>query len=289
MCLRDAPLHQSHIIPAFIYRWLKATGGNTPIRAGQNPQLRVQDGEKCPLLCFDCEQKFGVIEKIFAERLFHPYDADQNLKLVYGSWLNKFGASVCWRALIAVVRHADTSPIPDKFHPDILHTERTWRNFLNGEIKNPGTNEIHLLPLGYLSRIPHPETPHNFNRFLGRLVERDIAASNREAMVYVKLGKLAFFGYISPPHEKWQGTRLNVERGYFEPKKYALPDTIREFLFDRARNSANILQTISDAQREKISAAIHNNMDQFIASDLAKAIMLDAEMFGPEAVTWKKR
>lgn len=108
-------------------------------------------------------------------------------------------------------------------------------------------------------------------------------------MVYVKLGKLAFFGYISPPHEKWQGTRLNVERGYFEPKKYALPDTIREFLFDRARNSANILQTISDAQREKISAAIHNNMDQFIASDLAKAIMLDAEMFGPEAVTWKKR
>jgi hypothetical protein len=59
LCKRDVPLVESHILPAFIFRWKKETSATGYLRNSQNPKKRVQDGLKVPLLCIDCERLFN--------------------------------------------------------------------------------------------------------------------------------------------------------------------------------------------------------------------------------------
>jgi hypothetical protein len=52
-------LQESHILPSFVYRWMKETSATGYLRFGQQPNLRVQDGVKRHLLCANCEQRFN--------------------------------------------------------------------------------------------------------------------------------------------------------------------------------------------------------------------------------------
>ena len=51
LCLRARPLRDSHIIPAFVYRWQKGTSATGYTRSLERPNVRVQDGPVVPLLC----------------------------------------------------------------------------------------------------------------------------------------------------------------------------------------------------------------------------------------------
>jgi len=51
LCQADADLQLSHILPAFVFRWLRESAGGNPIRNTSTPNLRVQDGLKRYWLC----------------------------------------------------------------------------------------------------------------------------------------------------------------------------------------------------------------------------------------------
>jgi hypothetical protein len=59
LCLKQSELENSHIIPSFLYRWLKETSGTGFLRFGRNPNRRVQDGLKEYWLCPTCEDLLG--------------------------------------------------------------------------------------------------------------------------------------------------------------------------------------------------------------------------------------
>ena len=59
LCYCDAELQESHVIPAFVFRWLRETGPTPHMRISDEPNRRVQDGLKYPWLCRDCEQMLG--------------------------------------------------------------------------------------------------------------------------------------------------------------------------------------------------------------------------------------
>src|SRR3546814_8864574 len=67
LCRDNRPLVMSHVIPAFVFRWQKRTGG--PIRCTDNFNQRVQDGPKEPWLCLECEQIFSRHEQKFSSLL----------------------------------------------------------------------------------------------------------------------------------------------------------------------------------------------------------------------------
>jgi len=46
LCSRARELQLSHIVPAFVYRWLKDLSGTGFLRFGKNPNRREQDGLK---------------------------------------------------------------------------------------------------------------------------------------------------------------------------------------------------------------------------------------------------
>jgi hypothetical protein len=49
------PKEKSHIVSAFVYRWLKNSSGTGFLRFGPKINQRVQDGIKDYFLCESCE------------------------------------------------------------------------------------------------------------------------------------------------------------------------------------------------------------------------------------------
>jgi hypothetical protein len=84
LCDSEAELLESHVIPAFVFRFLKQGG---PIRNSRTPNRRVQDGDKEYWLCSSCEGLFNKDETAFATKLFHPHSNKPDLRSSYESWL----------------------------------------------------------------------------------------------------------------------------------------------------------------------------------------------------------
>ena len=51
LCGAVSELQESHVLPAFIYRWLRDTSANGHMRSGEMPNKRIQDGHKRYWLC----------------------------------------------------------------------------------------------------------------------------------------------------------------------------------------------------------------------------------------------
>ena len=43
MCYKTGPLEAGHVVPSFVYRWIKATSATGYLRSGENPNLRIQE------------------------------------------------------------------------------------------------------------------------------------------------------------------------------------------------------------------------------------------------------
>lgn len=93
LCGKEATLQSSHIIPKFVFKWMKSTGSQY-FREGIRPNARAQDGQKVELLCFSCEQLIGASEKWFAEHIFYDFLTDKKEVFVYQEHLPKFMASL---------------------------------------------------------------------------------------------------------------------------------------------------------------------------------------------------
>jgi hypothetical protein len=80
LCQKERELCDSHIIPHFVFDWLKESSATGHMRFGPNMNLRVQDGLKPKLLCKECEGIFSVSESHFASKIFHPLHRDESLR-----------------------------------------------------------------------------------------------------------------------------------------------------------------------------------------------------------------
>jgi hypothetical protein len=100
LCLNNPAIENSHIISGFVLRAIKADSQTGFFRNPFNPNQRLQDGDKCQLLCTDCEQRFGRAENQFAQRIFSQFHSEDRDTFSYGPWLHYFMTSLAWRTLI---------------------------------------------------------------------------------------------------------------------------------------------------------------------------------------------
>lgn len=70
-CEKDEAIESSHLIPSFIYKWIKDTSPTGYMRATNESNKRQQDGCKSALLWNACEEKFSKFEKLFKKELFN--------------------------------------------------------------------------------------------------------------------------------------------------------------------------------------------------------------------------
>lgn len=99
LCGNERDLQLSHILPAFVFRWLRESSGGAHVRLGANPNQRVQDGHKRHWMCAECEGRLNWSETLFAKELFYPYLKAPSRVFGYSRWLIHFCTSLSWRVL----------------------------------------------------------------------------------------------------------------------------------------------------------------------------------------------
>lgn len=286
LCESEADLRESHVLPAFVFRWLRKRSITGHIRQSDAIDRRVQDGAKKPWLCAECEKLFGREEKAFADKLFYPWLNDAT-RLEYHGWLLRFCTSVSWR----VLKHCKGLN-PDHRYSDeedgaAAEAEAVWRQFLLGRRSSIGRFEQHILPLGIIESTTAPSLPTNINRYLTGAIEMDIIGSSKMMMTYAKLGRFMLFGMIRKGRGPWEGTRVLAQHGYIGAKKFVLPYSLGDFINERAQHVQSALDDMSPVQVAKVDAAVIANVDRMAETDQFRAMLADAAMFGEEVIIRK--
>jgi hypothetical protein len=285
-CGEHKSLKDSHVLPAFVYRWLRTRSGTGHIRNTENPNRRVQDGLKFPWLCGDCESQFNRYETPFATKIFHPWHSGE-YQLAYEEWLLKFCVSVSWRVLKFARGRNKNAPYSNVQQTLMDSAEVRWRAFLKDEVPHPADFEQHLLIFDIVESTNIPNLPTNFNRFMTGAVTLDIVGSERSVMTFAKLGRFMIFGMIQKGPNQWDGTKIHVKRGLLKPSQISVPAGLLDLFREKAENAATTMSSISSVQRAKIDKHILDNLDAFAESDQFASIRADAAMFGEHAVLWK--
>lgn len=281
LCGENKELRESHIVPSFVFRWLKETSGSGFLRFGATPNRRVQDGYKYYWLCDDCEGLFSVWERKFAGRIFHPINAGADIRVVYDDYLLKFCVSVSWRVLRLMLEEWRISHFPENLRDAAHETSEVWREFLLGIRPHPDRYEQHLLPLDAIESYTGMDMPTNINRYILRTVDIDAVSNHKEAFIYSKLGRFIIVGFIEMPDvRQWVGTKVHVKHGVVEPKNYTLPVQFSEYFIDKARRAADVRSSISEKQNEKITEAIKADPDKAANSESFRAMLEDMRLFG---------
>jgi hypothetical protein len=284
LCLEEKELQLSHIIPKFVFNYLKesAPGG---LRSYRTPNLRIQDGEKEYLLCRDCEQLFSSWEKPFSEHIFVPLHdpSPVTTPIVYKQWALKFAASVSWRVLNYYMK-LGLSHFSDEQKAHAQQALNFWREFLLGGQKHPGRFEQHLLPLDVIEHHTVGEISPFLNRYLLRSIHMDVLVSESSAIVYTKLCRVTIFGFIYEANPLgWQGMKLHVNKGTIRPRDYLLPGEIFKYINDKASQVKEALNSLSPKQEQKVAKVIAENLDEIANSEIYRAMSYDVAHSGKAA------
>ncbi|PZU18702.1 MAG: hypothetical protein DI589_23840 [Shinella sp.] len=282
LCKNIGLVRESHIIPAFAVRWLKDTSATGHLRHLQSPDRRVQDGPKTPLLCDACEQRFARHERTFANEIFHPFNADSSIIRRYDEWLLKFCTSVSWRILSMYWGHAGGESVPD-----LVAARDRWNAYLTSRAPHPGRFRQHILPLLPIGAT-NLNLPKNINRYLLRALDGELVKNDDGvAMTFAKVGRFAIFGQVSGATSAWGG--LTVKRtGVLAANPSGPPPWLFDFLCDRARETQEARDSMSETQKDKIEIAFASNGERAKQSQSVEAMIYDARLFGRSAVVRRK-
>ena len=284
LCASTSELQASHIIPRFVFDWLRDASATGHFRSSQIPDLRVQDGLKPRMLCKRCEQLFSTWEKAFAEKCFVPLNSGNVRDVRYGPWMLKFATSVSWRVLRLFAANDGLAGFPEHIMTEVDDTLREWSLFLLGDRPHPGRHEQHMFVADVIEHTSVANTPTNISRYLARAIDPYVAHTQDSAITYAKMGKFVLFGFIAMEHpRRWKGTKLHVRHGLYGQHDIELPSDLRDFIFDRARLVAEKYSQISEQQREQIRKSYEQNPDRAAQSDTLHAMHHDVSMFGRSA------
>jgi hypothetical protein len=291
LCLNTKDLKMGHIVPKFVWRWLRnpVPGG---LRINRRPNQRIQDGPKAYLLCDDCEQLLSEWEKLFSERLFLPLHNPEPVTkpIEYEEWALKFAVSVTWRVLTFFLGEggADNfTPLQQKLTAKAL---KTWRLFMLGKISNPGRFEQHLLPVDVIASYRGPQISPYLNRYLLRNIHIDLISTENSAYVYTKMCRLVLFGRIQEEYpSQWRGMKLNLRHGDIRPRDYHLPAGIADYMNRKADQVKQVLDSLSPKQQEIIDTSIKKNADLIANSEIFRAVQYDIAYSGKKAFKEEKQ
>lgn len=266
LCLQVTELRTSHLVPAFVGKYLKDTSATGYLRSGEKPNVRQQDTNKASLLCGKCEGIFSVFENEFSRKAFPIIQGDDFQGLNYDLWLLKFLVSINWRLLVTKQQEVvNDSP---EFKNIILATLENWRLFLLGERNRAGGVHHMFVISGVPMKITgdvHQKTLY----YLLRGIDGSVIAFHRGIGVYTKLIRAMFYSPLVPESPSgWKNTRIHAGPGRIvSPQSVAMPG-LSDYI--QMRIQAMHSKPLSETQRQKISDAMLKNPERAIASESFK-------------------
>lgn len=282
LCQKKPRDEDSHIIPAFVFRWLKQTSATGYLRGTEEPNKRLQDGKKYPLLCRECEDHFAKYEDEFARRIFHPYAKSQRYGLPYDEFCLKFFASVVWRAL----HHLwITKSDPDKDRQLGLEGKmdapyEAWRDFLLDLKSSPGDFTINVFPVDDIETATVADIPYGASQYNTGAIDMDLVCCDQHGHVYVKLPYFLIFGKIfekrSPKFSK--NTLVRLKKGNLGGRNMCMPENMMDYIHSRTQVIRDQTGRISERQWSSIMKSVEQNPERVANSRSMKSAMFDAKL-----------
>jgi hypothetical protein len=273
LCGENKLLRKSHIIPKFVFDWIKETGAGA-LRAGSNMNIRVQDGPKVSFLCDDCEQLFSKSER-YAANIFKAVVNNTN-SFAYTSELRYFAFSILWRLLKTdVLINEKGCP----FYELLQNVECEWRDYLQNGKPLVNFEQLHLFiavdPLrdGDLEK-HNIKVPDKFIQYMGRMTDGGFADGDEKCMMYFKLPRMIFIAPIKGFNRNlYHNTELKTDGGVFYINDCFIADeTIGHFLLERAKLIANKFDEISSIQKEALRSRSMERLKEIEEKDLGKIL-----------------
>jgi hypothetical protein len=266
LCQQEKNLLKSHLVPAFVIRWLKETSATGYIRNGTNPNRRVQDGVKNELLCWDCEQKFSKAERHFAENVFmkvknnEPITPDNHL-------MRYFVISQSWR--VAQYFLENHKPLYLEFIPIIEKALEDWRCFLLGAKPDVEFAKHYLMASPFIDDKAILSIDQKINLYLHRQIDAALICPPQEVGVgaYTLLHGMIIYSPINPSHIENPSNSEIFLHTKFDIFSDFGPNVVTDFIMKRARRMSEIDLTVSENQRNMVSSAILSDIERFEKSE----------------------
>lgn len=254
------------------------------LRDPEEPNVRLEDGDKDYWLCRECEQRFSARETQFARWIFYPFLDGEASAFDYDERLFYFLVSLLWRTL-----HVGLDEVQADGHPhleSIVAAEEEWRQYLLGEGPISRFGHVHLLLTDTSADGPQPV--RYLNTYMTRDADGTIVSSSRVSFVYTKFARFVLFGMLTPYNEsEWVGTRIHPDGGHLSLPQEIHNGHIGEFMLDRARTLHEMYDTqISDNQRQRVNEYWDRNSDRINASGLGQAVTRDRKATVDPRLVW---
>lgn len=288
LCCKGKELQKSHIIPKFVFDWLKESSGTGFLRSNEIPNKRVQDGRKEPMLCGGCESLFNQWETPFATKIFHPLNMNAVSSFRYESWLLKFAVSVSWRVLTWYISN-DVTEFSESAKTLIDKALQTWKEFLLDKRSHPDSFEQHIILLDMIESIENiNDLPPNMNRFMIRGCHVNLAHSNGHPLfIYTKMGRITLLGFIGIKNLRdWVGTRIHVKQGIVGGD-IVMPLQFLDYIKYQATAELRVHDRISERQKKVISKTYIKDINRVVMSETFQVLDHDVWLFGENAVFGK--
>lgn len=253
MCGKKRHLESSHLIPKFIFKWIKDSGTGF-MRTNENFNRRIQDGFKAPFLCGSCEDLFSKHETYFANKIFYPA-VDHDIAIVtYSNQFYRFVISVLWRLLKHSIMEEEKH---QGFYSELVKLEQSWREYLLDPAAECTDEGLHML-----SGVDVAETvgddpidiPAMMIQYMARMVDAGITDSPTKCLLFLKIPRFLFiYQLYGFEHADFSGTLIFPVGGTLDRNAGAITDTdIGDFFLDRVRMIEDMFNKMSDSQKEKI-------------------------------------
>ncbi len=282
LCLKDKPISKSHIIPKFVSDWIKETSATGLLRSGWNPNKRVQDTIKNPLLCIDCEKEFSVFENYFAKNIFYPFHRGEK-NFTYNDTLRKFILSICWRTLhLQFTEIKDTAP--RNVFSIVSKAIEEWSKYLANDRDDFEPYECHIFFLDNIKNSYSLKLPDRFESYLFRSIDATFAIgkefkSEKDIMfVYVKLPGIILISSIFPSKIPDMEKTKVENSGILSPPQHIYQKDIGSFIIHRSEEAFK--RRLSDKQMGKILESIYKNPERAIKSKSFEAILAERRRKG---------
>lgn len=254
-CKEKEAIRNSHIIPSFVYKWIKETAATGYMRNNCEPNLRQQDGPKAPLLCVDCEKLFSKVENSFKKDYFTKVANYQNqcpeivnitpeiIKCIY---------TIAWR----VLANEYYFPIESEYTEE----EVARIPFLLEDMKRSigrsdfSTYKTHIIPCtrDVLTRLELPQIDWHFYE-RSAIAESKIWDNWERFIVFIKIPfSIIVFEIVPNNSDPWIGTQLEGNNCIALSRIGSVPSYVGAFI-NRVNNlSIATKGEISEVQNKKM-------------------------------------
>ncbi|ELI5429573.1 hypothetical protein RRJ83_002676 [Vibrio parahaemolyticus] len=256
-CLNECEqLINSHIVPKFIYKWIKKTSTTGRLRDAQKIDRPVQDGLKVDFLCEDCEVDFSTVEKFFSENIFIPIankDGDFTGIDFSDERVKKFIVSVIWR----VAKYTINNPeINGNWTADEIENFDACADELKSSYYTDGKSRFstYLVPTNS-SFAQRKVIDIEDYAYFERSVSMDFMIyddCDGRASVFIKLPfMLIVCEFVSFQDDMWTG--MDVNNGLvFDAEKCSVPAYVSAYMQHDCRRHYQITAQMSQSQQEKL-------------------------------------